>query len=126
MFGDKLEENHQTKERDEKVDKFEDRIEKKRVLLTEFDDESNIKKFNKELFNKKLNSVKGKKHKNERKKNCKKNDIYLSNTKSINSNQNLRDYTNIEPMIGYIISLQFTFIFISFSLQMLEEKEQKL
>ena len=81
--NNKLEENHQTKERDEKVDKFEDRIEKKRVLLTEFDDESNIKKFNKELFNKKLNSVKGKKHKNERKKNCKKNDIYLNNTKTI-------------------------------------------
>ena len=96
--NNKLEENHQTKEKDEKVDKFEDRIEKKRVLLTEFDDESNIKKFNKELFNKKLNSVKGKKHKNERKKNCKKNDIYLSNTKSINSNQNLRDYTEIKQI----------------------------
>jgi len=96
--NNKLEENQQTKEKDEKVDKFEDRIEKKRVLLTEFDDESNIKKFNKELFNKKLNSVKGKKHKNERKKNCKKNDIYLSNTKSINSNQNLRDYTEIKQI----------------------------
>ena len=40
--------------------------------------------------------------------------------------KNLRDYSVIELFIGYIISLQFTFLIISFGMQMLDEKEQKL
>ena len=40
--------------------------------------------------------------------------------------KNPRDYSIIEPMPGYLITMQFTFIFLCFSIQMLEEKEQKL
>ena len=37
-----------------------------------------------------------------------------------------RDYDYTEAMLGYIITMQFTLVFLSFSIQMLEEKEQKL
>ena len=40
--------------------------------------------------------------------------------------KNPRDYSNIEPLLSYFITLQFTFVFLCFSIQMLEEKEQKL
>ena len=40
--------------------------------------------------------------------------------------KNPRDYATIEPMLSYLITMQFTFVFLSFSIQMLEEKEQKL
>ena len=39
---------------------------------------------------------------------------------------NSRNYDTIEPVLGYLISLQFSFIFLSFSIQMLEEKDLKL
>ena len=41
----------------------------------------------------------------------------------------VKDSTNfddLEPVLGYLITLQFSFIFLSFSIQMLEEKDQKL
>ena len=40
--------------------------------------------------------------------------------------KNPRNYDNLEPMLGYIITMQFTFVFLSFGIQMLEEKEKKL
>ena len=40
--------------------------------------------------------------------------------------KNPRNYANLEPMLGYIITMQFTFVFLSFGIQMLEEKEKKL
>ena len=40
--------------------------------------------------------------------------------------KNLRDYSVIELFIGYIISFQFTLLIMSFGIQMLDEKEQKL
>ena len=36
------------------------------------------------------------------------------------------NYDILEQVLGYLITLQFSFIFLSFSIQMLEEKEQKL
>ena len=41
----------------------------------------------------------------------------------------VKDSTNfddLEPVLGYLITIQFSFIFLSFSIQMLEEKDQKL
>ena len=40
--------------------------------------------------------------------------------------KNPKNYDNIEPLLGYFISMQFTFIFLCFSIQMLDEKDQKL
>ena len=40
--------------------------------------------------------------------------------------KNPNDFSTIEPLISYLITMQFTFVFLSFSIQMLEEKEQKL
>ena len=40
--------------------------------------------------------------------------------------KNPRNYDIIEVMLSYLITMQFTFVFLSFSIQMLEEKEQKL
>ena len=40
--------------------------------------------------------------------------------------KNPRNYDSIEPLLSYLITMQFTFVFLSFSIQMLEEKEQKL
>ena len=40
--------------------------------------------------------------------------------------KNPNDMTSLEPILSYLITMQFTFVFLSFSIQMLEEKEQKL
>ena len=40
--------------------------------------------------------------------------------------KNPSDMTSLEPILSYLITMQFTFVFLSFSIQMLEEKEQKL
>ena len=40
--------------------------------------------------------------------------------------KNPRNYDATEIMLGYLITMQFTFVFLSFGLQMLGEKEQKL
>ena len=40
--------------------------------------------------------------------------------------KDLRDFDTLEPTLSYIIIMQFSFMFLSFSIQMLEEKEQKL
>ena len=40
--------------------------------------------------------------------------------------KNPSDLTSIEPFISFLITMQFTFVFLSFCIQMLEEKEQKL
>ena len=40
--------------------------------------------------------------------------------------KNPKNYDIIEPVLSYIVSMQFTFIFLSFSIQMLDEKDQKL
>ena len=40
--------------------------------------------------------------------------------------QNPRSYDSTEVMLSYLITMQFTFVFLSFSIQMLEEKELKL
>ena len=40
--------------------------------------------------------------------------------------KNSRNYDTIELVLGYLITLQFSFIFLSFSIQMLEEKDLKL
>jgi hypothetical protein len=45
-----------------------------------------------------------------------------SAVKSININK----YDTLEPILGYLITMQFSFIFLSFSIQMLNEKDQKL
>ena len=95
ISSNKKDENQKQKIKNEKADNIEDEMEKKGVLLTEIDDESNEKKINKELFkndikNKdKLNSAR-KKSKNERKKNYKKNELYLNNIKNTNLNPNFR------------------------------------
>ena len=36
------------------------------------------------------------------------------------------NYDQLEPVLSYLITMQFSFIFLSFSIQMLEEKDQKL
>ena len=40
--------------------------------------------------------------------------------------KNPRNYDTLEPILGYFVSMQFSFIFLSFSIQMLEEKDMKL
>ena len=40
--------------------------------------------------------------------------------------ENPKNYDTLEVVLGYIISMQFSFIFLSFSIQMLEEKDMKL
>ena len=40
--------------------------------------------------------------------------------------KNPRNYDTTEVMLSYIITMQFTLVFLSFGVQMLEEKEQKL
>ena len=40
--------------------------------------------------------------------------------------KNPRNYDVTEVMLGYLITMQFTFVFLSFGIQMAEEKEQKL
>ena len=40
--------------------------------------------------------------------------------------KNPREYDTTEVMLSYLITMQFTFVFLSFSIQMLEEKELKL
>ena len=37
-----------------------------------------------------------------------------------------QNYDNLEPILSYLLTMQFSFIFLSFSVQMLEEKDQKL
>ena len=37
-----------------------------------------------------------------------------------------QNYDNLEPILSYLMTMQFSFIFLSFSVQMLEEKDQKL
>ena len=37
-----------------------------------------------------------------------------------------KNYDNLEPILSYLLTMQFSFIFLSFSVQMLEEKDQKL
>ena len=37
-----------------------------------------------------------------------------------------QNYDTLEPVLSYLITMQFSFIFLSFSIQMLEEKDQKL
>ena len=101
VSSNKNDENPKQKRKNEKGYIADDDIEKKGVLLTEIDDESNEKKINKELFkndikNKdKLNSAK-KKSKNERKKNYKKNELYLNNIKNTNLNPNFRGSLEIK------------------------------
>ena len=40
--------------------------------------------------------------------------------------KNPSNLTSLEPVLSFLITMQFTFVFISFCIQMLEEKEQKL
>ena len=59
-----------------------------------------------------------------------------SNNKDIHFNLGLNAYPpsvkdpqnfdNLEPILSYLLTMQFSFIFLSFSVQMLEEKDQKL
>ena len=39
---------------------------------------------------------------------------------------NISKFDTLEPILGYLITMQFSFIFLSFSIQMLNEKDQKL
>ena len=101
ISNNKNDENQKQNMKNEKEDNIKDDIEKKGVLLTEIDDESNEKKINKELFKNdikskdKLNSAK-KSNKNERKKNYKKNELYLNNIKNTNLNPNFRGSIEIK------------------------------
>ena len=101
VSNNEKEESENQKIKNEKGHNKEDDIEKKGVLLTEIDDDSNEKKINKELFKNdlkskdKLNSAR-KKNKNERKKNYKKNELYLNNIKNTNLNPNFRGSIEIK------------------------------
>ena len=40
--------------------------------------------------------------------------------------KNPKNYDTLEPILGYFVAMQFSLIFLSFSIQMLEEKDMKL